>query len=160
MDISIIEATPADVPVILGFIGELAEYEKMSDEVLATPELLHRYLFEAIRCHALIARRDGIPVGYALYFYNFSTFLARPGLYIEDIYVQREHRNAGIGRKILQQLARIAQESDCGRIEWSVLDWNAPSIAFYKSLGAQAMDEWTTMRVTGENIKKLAEAWT
>ena len=141
MNISIVEATPADVPVILGFIRELAEYEKMSTEVEANEELLHRYLFEEIRCHALIARRDGEAVGYALYFYNFSTFLARPGLYLEDIYVQIKHRNAGIGRQILRELARIAVENDCGRIEWSVLDWNAPSIAFYKSLGAQAMDE-------------------
>lgn len=156
MNISIVDATPADVPVILSFIRELADYEKMSADVLASAELLHRYLFEEIRCHALVARRDGIPVGYALYFYNFSTFLARPGLYVEDIYVQQAHRNLGIGRQILRALAHIAQENECGRIEWSVLDWNAPSIAFYKSLGAQEMDEWTTMRVTGDDISKLA----
>ena len=156
MDISITAATPADVPTIFGFIRELAEYEKMSAEVTATPELLQRYLFDEVRCHALVARRDGEPVGYALYFYNFSTFLARPGLYLEDIYVQIAHRNAGIGRQILKQLAQIALENDCGRIEWSVLDWNAPSIAFYKLLGAQPMDGWTTMRVTGDAIGKLA----
>lgn len=157
MSISIIEATPADVPVIFGFIAELAEYEKMSDQLVGTSELLHRYLFEEIRCHALVARRDEVPVGYALYFYNFSTFLVRPGLHLEDIYVQIEHRNAGIGRAILKHLAQIALQNDCGRIEWSVLDWNAPSIAFYKLLGAQPMDGWTTMRVTGDAIEKLAK---
>ena len=157
MNISIVDATPADVPIILGFIRELAEYEKMSDDVIATEELLHRYLFEEVRCNALVARRDGIPVGYALYFYSFSTFLARPGLYLEDIYVQVAHRNAGIGRAILKHLAQIALQNDCGRVEWSVLDWNAPSIAFYKLLGAQPMDGWTTMRVTGDALEKLAK---
>ena len=135
-------ATRADVPTILGFIRELAEYEKLLPEVSATETLLERYLFDEAKCRALIARWDGVAVGYALYFYNFSTFLARPGIYLEDLYVQPAHRNRKIGRALLGHLANIAVAENCGRLEWSVLDWNAPSIAFYKSLGAQPMDEW------------------
>jgi GNAT superfamily N-acetyltransferase len=151
-------ATPDDVPAILGFIRELAVYEKLLHEVEATEELLLTHLFgPQPKAHALIATWDDAPVGYALYFYNFSTFLARPGIYLEDLFVQPAYRARGIGKSLLVHLAQIATKENCGRLEWSVLDWNAPSIAFYKSLGALPMDEWTIMRVTGEALDNLAQ---
>ena len=125
---------------------------------MATEELLQRHLFgPQAKAHSVIARLDAVPVGYALYFYNFSTFLGRPGIYIEDIYVQPQHRGLGCGKALLIHLAGVAIEEECGRVEWSVLDWNAPSIAFYKKMGAAPMDEWTVFRVAGEKLRELAK---
>ncbi len=150
-------ARPEDVPAILGFIRELAEYEHLSHQVEASEELLHRYLFEEAKCHALIAKIEGAAVGYALYFYNFSTFLARPGIYLEDLLVQPSFRGRGIGKSLILHLAQIAKAENCGRLEWSVLKWNAPSIAFYQTLGAEALDEWDTMRVSGQALENLQQ---
>lgn len=151
------EATPADCGTILGLIKELAEYEKLSHEVVATEESLRRSLFEARPvAEAVVAEYEGVPVGFALYFHNFSTFLGRAGLYLEDLYVKPEMRGKGIGLALLKHLAKIAIERGCGRFEWSVLDWNEPAIKFYRSLGAVSMSDWTMMRVTGEALNKLA----
>jgi GNAT superfamily N-acetyltransferase len=150
-------ATPNDVPQILQFIRELAEYEKLSDHVTATEALLHANLFgprPVAEC--LIAEIDQTPVGFALYFHNFSTFVGRPGIYLEDLFVRPAARCKGVGRALLSHLAKIAVERNCGRLEWSVLDWNAPAIGFYKKLGATPMDEWTVMRVAGDALKSLA----
>ena len=150
-------ATPEDVPQILQFIRELAEYEKLSHEVAATEALLYQNLFgprPVAEC--LIAELDQTPVGFAFFFHNFSTFLGRPGIYLEDLFVRPAARGKGIGRALLTHLAKIAVQRDCGRLEWSVLDWNAPAIGFYKKLGALPMDEWTVMRVTGDALKNLA----
>ena len=156
--IRITPATPADVPVILAFIRELAEYEKLLDRVTATERLLHETLFGARRyAEVLVARLDGKPVGYALFFHNYSTFLARPGIYLEDVYVQPAVRGRGVGKALLREVARVALERDCGRLEWSVLDWNKPSIDFYRSLGAAPMDEWTTYRMDEAAIAALAK---
>ncbi len=150
-------ASPADVPLILTFIHELAAYEKLANEVVAQEADFQEALFGARpTVEAIIADLDGEPVGYALFFPNFSTFLGKPGLYLEDLYVRPSARGLGIGRELLTRLARLAVERGWGRFEWSVLDWNEPSIAFYKRMGAQAMDEWTTFRLTGEALKKLA----
>ncbi|MBL4619837.1 MAG: GNAT family N-acetyltransferase [Marinicaulis sp.] len=151
------EAQPGDEAIILGFIKELASYEKLSHEVIATKEHLRRTLFAAQpKAFALIAEVDGEPVGFALYFFNYSTFIGRHGLYLEDLYVRESMRGGGHGKALLSRLAQIALDNDCGRMDWSVLDWNAPSIAFYKSLGAMAMDEWTVFRLTGEALSNLA----
>ena len=149
-------AEPADVPAILKLIRELADYEHLLDQCIATEELLTKNLFGPERAaEILVAVRDNAIVGYAIFFKTFSTFLARPGIYLEDIYVQPQHRGKGIGKGMLREIARIAVSRDYGRVEWSVLDWNAPSIAFYKSLGAFPLEEWTMFRLTGDSLKQF-----
>ena len=150
-------ARPEDIPCILGFIKELAFYEKTEDQVVATEELLQEWLFEKQKAEVLLAVVDGKPVGSALFFHNFSTFLGRAGIYLEDLYVQPAHRGRGYGKALLKRLAQITVERGCGRLEWACLDWNQPSIAFYRSLGAVPMDGWTTYRLTGETLQKMAE---
>jgi GNAT superfamily N-acetyltransferase len=155
--IEIRPAVAADVPAILGFIRELAVYEKAEDEVVATEAMIHASLFGDVpRVHAIVCSVDGAACGFALYFFNFSTWQGRQGLYLEDLYVQPAYRGAGAGKAMLQQLARIAVANDCGRFEWSVLDWNQPAIAFYRSIGAVAMDEWTRYRLAGEALAAFA----
>ncbi len=157
MSIVIRQAKRGDEAQILSFIRALADYEKLSDEVAATSDHLRQTLFSAHpKAFALIAEIDDEPVGFAIYFFNFSTFLGKHGLYLEDLYVREARRGAGVGKALLARLAQIALEHDCGRMEWSVLDWNAPSIALYKSLGANPMDEWTVYRLKGEALDKLA----
>ncbi len=151
-------ATPADIPLILALIRELADYEKLSDAVVATEAVLDRALFrDPPYAEAVVARMDGEPVGFALYFHTFSTFLAQPGLYLEDLYVRPAYRGKGYGRRLLAHLARIAVERDCGRFEWSVLDWNELAIRSYRRAGAVPMDEWTVWRLTGEPLRRLAD---
>ncbi len=150
-------AEETDSALILDFIKGLAEYEKMLDEVIATEELLREWIFEKKKAEVIFALEDGIEVGFALFFHNFSTFLGRAGIYLEDLFVKPEYRGKGYGKGLLKKLAQIAKERGCGRLEWWCLDWNKPSIDFYLSLGAEPMDEWTTYRVTGENLDKLAE---
>jgi GNAT superfamily N-acetyltransferase len=150
-------ATEKDIPLVLSFIRKLAEYEKLSHQVVATEELLRTYLFGSRpMAEVVIARWGGEPVGFALFFHNFSTFLARPGIYLEDLFVDPPYRGKGIGKALLIHLARMAKERGCGRFEWSVLDWNQPSIDFYKALGAVPLDDWTIFRVTGETLERLA----
>ena len=150
-------ATEDDVPIILSLIRELAAYERLSHEVVATEGLLRESLFGERRCaEVLIACCKGAPAGFALFFHSFSTFLGRPGIYLEDLYVKPKFRSRGIGRALLTHLARLAKERGCGRLEWSVLDWNEPAIKLYKSIGAVPMDEWTVYRVTGEALETLA----
>ena len=150
-------ATEDDVPIILSLIRELAEYERLSHEVVATEGLLRESLFGERRgAEVLIACCKGAPAGFALFFHSFSTFLGRPGIYLEDLYVKPEFRGRGIGRALLTHLARLAKERGCGRFEWAVLDWNEPAIKLYKSIGAVPMDEWTVYRVTGEALETLA----
>jgi GNAT superfamily N-acetyltransferase len=157
--VTIRPATPADVPLILTFIRELAEYEKLAGEVVAREADFHEALFGARPIiEAVIASVEGEPVGYAVFFPNFSTFLGKPGLYLEDLYVRPQARGLGAGRALLEHLAQIAVERGWGRFEWAVLDWNEPSIAFYKRMGARPMDEWTIFRLTGENLRKLARS--
>lgn len=155
--INIRNANESDTNTILQFIKELAEYEKMSKDVTATEELLKENLFVKKLAEVIIAEEDNIPVGFALFFHNFSTFLGKGGIYLEDLYVKPNMRNKGIGKILLKYLANLALERDCGRLEWSCLDWNEPSIAFYKERGAIPMDEWTVYRVTGENLLNLAK---
>ena len=152
-------ATQADVPLILQFIRELAAYEKLSHEVTATEEILHRNLFSE-RCAAevLLVYEAEAPVGFAVFFHNFSTFLGKPGLYLEDLYVRPEFRGRGHGRALMVHLARLARERDCGRFEWWVLDWNQPSLDFYRSIGAVPMSDWTVHRITGPALEALAGA--
>jgi GNAT superfamily N-acetyltransferase len=155
--VSIRPATRADVPLLLAFIRALAEYEREPQAVVATEADLDRWLFgERPAAEVVFAAIDGVDAGFALYFPNFSTWLGRPGLYLEDLFVLPEYRRRGLGRALLAHLARICIERGYGRLEWSVLDWNEPSIAFYKSLGAKAMDEWTTYRLEGEALRRLA----
>lgn len=149
-------ATEADVPRILEFIRALAEYEKMSSEVVATEELLREWIFQKQRAEVLFACVDGTEAGFALFFHNFSTFLGRAGLYLEDLFVLPEYRGHGIGKAMLRKLAAIAVERGCGRLEWWCLDWNEPSIGFYRSLGAEAMEDWTVYRITGDTLQNLA----
>lgn len=150
-------ATLDDVPVILSFIQKLAEYEKLSHLVTATEEGLRETLFGERRyAETVIAYYQNAPVGFALFFHNFSTFLGKPGIYLEDLFVDVEQRGKGFGKALLAHLAKLARERDCGRLEWSVLNWNQPSIDFYESLGAKPMDEWTVYRLTGEALEKLA----
>lgn len=157
MTLSIRTAAPGDGALILRFIRDLAAYEKLADAAVAGIADIDRALFCASpKAFALIAEWDGEPCGFALYFFNFSTFLGRHGVYLEDLFVPEIHRGKGIGKALLVRLAQIAKENDCGRLEWSVLDWNAPSIAFYKSLGAIAMDEWTIYRLAGDALANLA----
>lgn len=150
-------AEEKDVPVILQFIKELAEYEKMSDDVVATEEILTESLFKRKAAEVIIGEYAGEPVSFALFFHNFSTFLGKPGLYLEDLFVRPHMRGLGLGKATLSTLAKIALERGYGRFEWACLDWNEPSIKFYKTMGATANDEWTTYRVTGENLEKLAQ---
>jgi GNAT superfamily N-acetyltransferase len=150
-------AEEKDAALILEFIRALAEYEKMSDEVVATEELLQEWVFEKKKAEVIFAVEDGVEVGFALFFHNFSTFVGRAGLYLEDVFVKVEHRGKGYGKALLKELARIAVERGCGRMEWVCLNWNQPSIDFYRSLGAVPMDDWTIYRVAGDTLKALAE---
>ena len=149
------DAVREDTPLILSFIRQLAAYEHMSDQVVATEELLEHQLFDLHGAQVLFAVKDGLEVGFALYFFNFSTFLGRSGLYLEDLYVLPEYRGKGFGKSLLQQLARIACDRGCGRMEWWCLDWNRPSIDFYLSLGAEAMSDWTVYRLSGDTLSGL-----
>jgi GNAT superfamily N-acetyltransferase len=154
---SITSATRADVPAILRFIRQLAAYEHLENEVVATEALLEEWLFDREKAEVLIAREGDIPVGFALYFHNFSTFLGRAGIYLEDLFVLEEYRGRGYGKALLRRLAQIAVERGCGRLEWSCLDWNQPSIDFYRSLGAVPMSDWTVYRLTGETLNNMAK---
>ena len=151
------KAEREDVALILEFIKGLAAYEKMENEVVADEALLEEWIFDKQKAEVIFAVADGKEVGFALFFHNFSTFFGRAGLYLEDLFVKPEYRGKGYGKAILKKLAAIAVERGCGRLEWSCLDWNKPSIDFYRSLGAVPMEEWTVYRVTGETLKKLAE---
>ena len=146
-----------DVPLILDLIRELADYAKLLDQVTATPELLEEWLFEKKTAQVLIARVSGEPVGFALFFRNFSTFLGKGGIYLEDLYVRPAFRGKGVGKSLLHRLAALALEEGCGRLEWWCLDWNQPSIRFYRSLGAEAMEDWTVYRVAGKALEELAK---
>lgn len=150
-------AAEQDVALIFNFIKALAEYEKMSDQVIANEDLLREWIFEKKKAEVLFAMENGKEVGFALFFHNFSTFLGRAGIYLEDLFVMPEYRGRGHGKGLIRELARIAVESGCGRLEWSCLDWNRPSIDFYLSLGAKPMDEWTIYRLTGEKLTAFAE---
>ena len=151
-------ATERDVPLILEFIKGLAQYERLLHEVVATEESLRETLFGARRyAEVLFCHLGETPAAFALYFHNYSTFLGRPGLYLEDLYVKEEFRGRGLGRALLRHLARLAKERGCGRLEWAVLDWNEPAINFYKALGAIPMDEWTVFRLTGEALDRMAQ---
>jgi GNAT superfamily N-acetyltransferase len=151
-------ASESDVPIILSFINKLAEYERLSHEVTATEEVLRNNLFNGSNnAEAILCYENNIPVGFALFFHNFSTFLGKKGLYLEDLYVLPEYRSKGIGKKMLRYLAKLAVERNCGRFEWSVLDWNEPAIKFYRNLGAEFKNEWIITRVSGDALKKLAE---
>lgn len=157
MTLSIRNAEMSDGPLILQFIRDLAVYEKLGDAVVADVAAIDRALFcAAPKAFALIAEWNGAPCGFALYFFNFSTFVGKHGVYLEDLFVPEAHRGKGIGKALLIRLAQIAKENDCGRLEWSVLDWNAPAIRFYKSLGAVPMDEWTIFRLAGDALADLA----
>lgn len=157
-DFDLVAAQPDDVPLLLTLIRELAEYEELGHEVHATPERLHGALFGANAvAHAIVARTaDGTPAGFALYFFNFSTFVGKPGLYLEDLYVRPEYRKRGLGRRLLAHLAKVAVERDCGRMEWSVLNWNEMALRVYRAIGAQPLHEWTVQRLTGEGLARLA----
>ena len=146
-----------DTAIILTFIKDLAVYENMLDQVVATEELLGEWLFDKKAAEVIFAVEEGKEVGFALFFHNFSTFLGRAGIYLEDLFVLPEYRGKGYGKGLLRKLAQIALERGCGRLEWACLDWNKPSIDFYLSLGAQPMDEWTTYRLTGETLHKMAQ---
>ena len=156
---SIRPAVPADLDSIVELIGALADYEHLRHEVVLDSAVLADHLFgPRPYAEVLIAEADGAAVGFALFFHNFSTFLGRPGIHLEDLFVRPERRGAGHGRALLRELGRLALARDCGRVEWSVLDWNEPSIAFYRSLGAVPMEEWTVYRVTGDTMVALADA--
>lgn len=151
-------AREEDTALILSFIKELAQYENMLDEVVATEALLKEWIFEKGKAEVIFVMEGELEVGFALYFHNFSTFLGRAGVYLEDLFVKKEYRGKGYGKALLKKLAQIAVERGCGRLEWSCLDWNKPSIDFYLSLEAKAMDEWTVYRLTGENLEKMAKS--
>lgn len=157
MNIIFEKASRKDVPIILQFIKDLARYEKLENEVIATEELIEEWLFDKEKAEVIFAIVDHKKIGFALFFHNFSTFLGRAGLYLEDLYIMPEYRGHGYGKAMIKELARIAVERGCGRLEWWCLDWNQPSIDFYLSLGAKAMDEWTVYRITGESLRKLSE---
>ena len=146
-----------DGGLILKFIKDLAKYEKMENEVIATEALLKEWIFDKQKAEVIFALKDGKEVGFALFFHNFSTFLGRAGIYLEDLYVMPKHRGFGYGRAILRKLAQIAVERGCGRLEWWCLDWNKPSIDFYLSLGAEPMSDWTVYRIAGDTLNRLAE---
>ena len=150
-------AQPEDTGLILDFIRALAAYERLEDQVVATEALLQEWLFEKKKAEVLFLLEDGREVGFALFFHNFSTFLGRAGLYLEDLFVRPECRGKGYGKALLRRLAAIARERGCGRLEWWCLDWNSPSIAFYRKMGAVAMDEWTVYRVAGPALEALAK---
>src|SRR5258706_134904 len=157
MALRIASATERDLPLILSFIKKLAEYEKLSHVLVATEDLLRHALFgPRPAAEVILAYWDDEPVGFALFFHNFSTFLGRRGIYLEDLFVDPPHRGKGIGKSLLGHLAKIAKERHCGRFDWAVLDWNKPSIEFYKSLGALPLDDWTLFRLTGDALDRLA----
>jgi GNAT superfamily N-acetyltransferase len=156
-EVSVRAASDEDLPLILSFIKELAEYEHLSHEVVATEEALRHWLFGGSPvAEVLIGEDREGPAGFALFFHSFSTFLGRPGIYLEDLYVRPEFRGRGIGRALLVDLAKLAKERGCGRLEWSVLDWNEPAIGFYKGIGASPVGGWTVYRVSGEALEELA----
>lgn len=150
-------AQSEDVGLVLRFIKELADYEELLHEVVATEEILMETIFEKKAAEVVIVEYDEKPIGFALFFHNFSTFLGRPGLYLEDLYIRPEMRGRGIGKLLLAYLAKLARDRNCGRLEWWCIDWNTPSIDFYKSLGAIPMDEWTVYRITGKALIDLAD---
>lgn len=153
------DALPSDASTILRFIRDLAEYEKLAQEVVATEQQLRETLFCAHpKSFCMIAEHDGVPIGFAIYFYNYSTFLGRHGLYVEDVFVDPAHRGGGVGKALFAALAQRAIARDCGRMEWWVLDWNQPAIDFYSRLGAQPMKEWTVYRLTGNHLMQLAHS--
>jgi GNAT superfamily N-acetyltransferase len=155
--IQIIPATERDVPLVLSFIRKLAEYEKLSDQMVATEELLRKTLFGARpAAEVVLAYLANEPVAFALYFHNFSTFVGRPGIYLEDLFVEPAHRGKGVGKALLIYVAKLAVERNCGRFEWAVLDWNTPAIDFYRSLGAVPLNDWTLFRLTGDALDRLA----
>lgn len=157
MTLSIRPATADDLPLIFRLICDLAEYERLRDEVRADEEILGRYLFgPSPKAEVIIGEIGGIARGFALFFHNFSTFEGRPGIYLEDLFVEPDARSSGLGKALLAELARLAIARNCARLEWAVLDWNEPAIAFYRSLGAKPMDEWTVNRVDGEALRALA----
>ena len=156
-NLKIRETSEEDCGLILSFIKEIAEYEKLLEEVVATEETLKESIFNNNRAEVVIVELDGKAVGYALYFYNFSTFNGKSGLYLEDLFIKKEFRGRGIGKEVFKFLVKKAKKEDCKRMEWSCLDWNEPSIKFYKSLGAVPMDEWTVYRLTEKEINKLSE---
>ena len=150
-------AKRGDAALILQFIRELAEYERMEDQVIATPELLNEWLFDRKKAEVIFAMEGDVEVGFALFFHNFSTFLGRAGIYLEDLYVKPSHRGRGYGKGLLKKLSQIALERDCGRLEWACLNWNQPSIDFYLSLGAEPMTDWKVYRLTGDTLRSMAE---
>lgn len=156
MQLSFRTAEETDTPLLLSFIRALAKYEHMLDDVVATEKILSDWLFDRRVAEAFFALEDGKEVGFALFFHNVSTFLGRGGIYLEDLFVLPEHRGRGIGKSILQRLAQIARDRGCGRLEWACLDWNQPSIDFYRALGAVPLDEWTVYRVSGDTLATLA----
>lgn len=151
------KGTPEDSSLIFDLIKKLAVYEKMENEVVTSVEELRKNIFERKFAHVIIAEENGVPAGFALYCYNFSTFLGKAGLYLEDLYVEPEHRGKGYGKKLLIELTKIAKSENCGRMEWSVLNWNQPAIDFYESLSAKPMNEWTVYRLDGKGIADLAK---
>lgn len=156
MDLTFRYARASDTALILEFIRDLAEYEKMLDEVIATEENLRDWIFEHKKAEVIFAVADGTEVGFALFFHNFSTFLGKGGIYLEDLFVKPQHRGFGYGKAILKKLAQIAVERNCGRLEWWCLDWNQPSIDFYLSLGAEPMKDWTVYRIAGDALNNMA----
>ena len=157
MEIRLVDATEKDVPLIVRLIKDLAQYEKLEHEVVATEESVRESLFVKRAAETVLAYADGEPAGYAMYFQTFSTFKGLPGMYLEDLFVYERFRGHGIGRQLLTHLARIAVARGCGRMDWAVLDWNAPAIGFYKTLGAAPVDDWTIFRLKGESLRRLAE---
>lgn len=157
MELSFRKANIKDTALILRFIKELAEYEKMLDEVVVTEELLQEWLFEKEKAEVIFAVINEKEIGFALFFHNFSTFLGRSGIYLEDLYIKPKYRGKGYGKEIFKQLAKIAVARNCGRLEWACLDWNQPSIDFYLSLGAKVMDEWSIYRLSGDTLTKLGQ---
>ena len=149
-------ATEADIPAILEFIHALAAYENMEDQVIVTPELLKEWVFQKKKAEVFLVSEDEKPVGFALFFHNFSTWLGRAGIYLEDLFVLPEYRGKGYGKLLLKRLARLTLQRGCGRLEWACLDWNTPSRKIYDSLGAVRMEEWTTYRLTGDALLSLA----
>ena len=157
MELTFRYAERKDTALILKFIRELAEYEKMLDEVVATEELLEEWIFDRQKTEVIFALADGKEAGFALFFHNFSTFLGRGGIYLEDLYVNPEYRGQGIGKALLKKLGSVAAEQGCGRLEWWCLDWNKPSIDFYRSMGAEPMEDWTVYRIAGDALRELAD---
>lgn len=157
MSLSFRYAKESDTMLILQFIKDLAQYEEMLDEVVATEDTLKEWLFEKKKAEVIFAVANGVEVGFALFFHNFSTFLGRAGIYLEDLYVKPEYRGQGYGKAILKKLAQIAVERGCGRLEWWCLDWNKPSIDFYLSMGAEPMKDWTVYRIAGDTLKDMAQ---